>query len=81
MISFGGYSPVRLKERIKRLRSLTSHPFGVSVLLQGSHLPLPEAAFVNVCIEEQIPVWSFFRGDPTPYVEKAHKAGTKFVIK
>ena len=77
MISFGAYPPARLKERIKRLRSLTSHPFGVNVLLQGPRLPLPEAAFVDVCIEERIPVLSFFWGDPTPYVEKAHKAGIK----
>ena len=77
MISFGGYPPARLKERIKRLRSLTSRPFGVNVLLQGPNLPLPEAAFVDVCIEERVPVLSFFWGDPTPYVEKAHKAGIK----
>src|SRR5258707_13735697 len=51
MISFGGYPPARLKERIKRLRSLTSRRFGVNVLLQGPRLPLPEAAFVDVCIE------------------------------
>jgi nitronate monooxygenase len=67
MISFGGYPPARLKERIKRLRSLTSRPFGVNVLLQGPHLPLPEAAFVDVCIEERIPVLFFFWGDSDAY--------------
>src|ERR1700758_3137284 len=77
MISFGGYPPAKLKERIKRLRTLTSRPFGVNVLLQGPHLPLPKEAYVDVCIEERIPVLSFFWGDPTPYVEKAHKAGIK----
>jgi NAD(P)H-dependent flavin oxidoreductase YrpB (nitropropane dioxygenase family) len=77
MISFGGYPPSSLKERIKKLRSLTSRPFGVNVLLQGPRLPLPEAAYVDACIEERIPVLSFFWGDPTPYVEKAHKAGIK----
>jgi hypothetical protein len=60
MILFGGYPPAGLKERIKKLRSLTSRPFGVIVLLQGPHLLLPEATFVDVCIEEQIPVLSFF---------------------
>src|ERR1700760_400966 len=77
MISFGGYPPARLKDRIKRLRSFTSRPFGVNVLLQGPNLPLPEAAFADVCIEERVPVLSFFWGDPTPYVEKAHKGGIK----
>lgn len=77
IISFGGYAPPALKERIKKLRSLTSRPFGVNVLLDGPHLPLPEAAFVDVCIEERVPVLSFFWGDPTPYVEKAHRRGVK----
>jgi NAD(P)H-dependent flavin oxidoreductase YrpB (nitropropane dioxygenase family) len=33
MISFGGYPPPALKERIRMLRALTSRPFGVNVLL------------------------------------------------
>lgn len=77
IISFGGYPPPLLKERIRKLRSLTSQPFGVNVVLQGPHLPLPEAAFVDVCIEERVPLLSFFWGDPSPYVEKAHRAGVK----
>jgi NAD(P)H-dependent flavin oxidoreductase YrpB (nitropropane dioxygenase family) len=28
MISFGGYAPVALKERIRKLRTLTSKPLG-----------------------------------------------------
>lgn len=77
IISFGAYPPPALRERIKKLRSLTSRPFGVNILLGGPHLPLPEAAFVNICVEERVPVLSFFWGDPTPYVERAHKAGIK----
>src|SRR5215467_6201716 len=77
IISFGGYPPPALKERIKKLRSLTSRPFGVNILLEGPHSPLPEGVFVEACIEEQVPVLSFFWGDPTPYVEKAHKWNVK----
>ena len=77
IISFGAYPPPALRERIKKLRSLTSRPFGVNILLEGPHLPLPEVAFVNVCVEERVPVLSFFWGDPTPYVERAQKAGIK----
>ena len=77
MISFGGYAPPALRERIRKLRTLTSRPFGVNVLLGGPHLPLPEAAFVDVCVEERVPVLSLFWGDPGPYVERAHKAGIK----
>ena len=77
MISFGGYAPVALNERISKLRTLTSKPFGVNVLLQGPHLPLPESAFVDVCLEARVPLLSFFWGDCSQYVEKAHKLGTK----
>lgn len=62
MISFGGYAPVALKERISKLRTLTSKPFGVNVLLQGPLLPLPDSAFVDVCLDERVPVLSFFWG-------------------
>lgn len=75
LISFGGYPPPALRERIRKLRSLTSRPFGVNIILEGPRMPLPEAAFVEACIEERVPVLSFFWGDPTPYVERAHKAG------
>ena len=77
IISFGGYPPQALRERIRRLRTLTSRPFGVNILLEGPHMPVPEAAFVDACIDERVPVISFFWGDPTPYVEKAHKVGIK----
>jgi len=77
MISWGGYPPPALRERIRKLRTMTSKPFGVNILLEGPHLPLPESAYVDACIAERVPVLSFFWGDPTPYVEKAHKAGIK----
>ena len=77
MISFGGYPPVALRDRIRRLRELTSQPFAVNVLLDGPHLPFPADTLVQACIEERVPVLSFFWGDPTTYVEQAHKAGIK----
>ena len=77
IISFEGYSPAGLRERIRQLRTLTSRPFGVNVLLQGPHLPFSEADLVDACIEERVPMLSFFWCDPTPYVEKAQRAGIK----
>jgi NAD(P)H-dependent flavin oxidoreductase YrpB (nitropropane dioxygenase family) len=77
IISFGGYPPDILRDRIRTLRTLTSKPFGVNVLLDGPHMPLPASAFAEACIEEQVPVLSFFWGDPSPYVGKAHRAGIK----
>src|SRR6516225_8985308 len=60
IISFGAYPPPALKERIRKLRAMTSRAFGVNILLEGPHLPLPDSAFVDVCIEERVPLLSFF---------------------
>jgi enoyl-[acyl-carrier protein] reductase II len=60
IVSFAGYPPPALKERIRKLRTMTSRPFGVNIILGGPHLPLPESAFVDACIEDQVPLLSFF---------------------
>jgi nitronate monooxygenase len=75
IMSFGGYPPPLLRQRIRRLRELTERPFGVNVLLSGVRLPCTQDDVVAVCIEERIPVLSFFWGDPSPYVARAHAAG------
>lgn len=62
--------PPFLRQEIRRLRALTEKPFGVNFLLE---FPVEEQVYV--CIEEQVPVLSFFWGDPSPYVARAHAAG------
>lgn len=66
--------PSFLRQEIRRLRELTEKPFGVNVLLE-----FPAEEPVNVCIEERVPVLSFFWGDPSPYVARAHVAGLKVI--
>jgi NAD(P)H-dependent flavin oxidoreductase YrpB (nitropropane dioxygenase family) len=66
------YPPPLLRQAIRRLRDLTDRPFGVNFVL---HFPHEEQ--VAVCLEERVPVLSFFWGDPTPFVERAHAAGIK----
>jgi nitronate monooxygenase len=72
IMSFSRKHPPVLRQEIRRLRELTDKPFGVNLLL---HFPVEE--HVNACIEERVPVLSFFWGDPSPYVERAHAAGIK----
>jgi nitronate monooxygenase len=62
--------PPVFRDMIRQVRSLTDKPFGVNLLL---HFPVEE--LVTVCLEERVPVLSFFWGDPAPYVERAHAAG------
>jgi NAD(P)H-dependent flavin oxidoreductase YrpB (nitropropane dioxygenase family) len=64
--------PPLFRQEIRRVRALTDRPFGVNLIL---HFPVEN--HVAVCLEERVPVLSFFWGDPTPYVGRAHAAGVK----
>ncbi len=79
IMSFSGNPPPVLREQIRHLRSLTSNPFGVNVLLSGPHLPFSVDALIDLCLDERVPVLSTFWGDPTPYVDRAHAAGVKLI--
>jgi NAD(P)H-dependent flavin oxidoreductase YrpB (nitropropane dioxygenase family) len=74
LISFGGYPPELLRALIHRVRELTSRPFGINMILE-----FPADASVDVCLEENVPVLSFFWGDPSRFVERAHGAGAKVI--
>ncbi len=74
LISFGGNPPDLLRQQIQRLRQLTARPFGVNMILE-----FPVDEHVAVCLEERIPVVSFFWGDPSRFVERAHAAGAKVI--
>jgi NAD(P)H-dependent flavin oxidoreductase YrpB (nitropropane dioxygenase family) len=79
IMSFSANPPPVLRDEIRHLRSLTSKPFGVGVLLSGPHLPFSVDSIVDVCLEERVPVLLTFWGDPTPYVARAHAAGVKVI--
>jgi NAD(P)H-dependent flavin oxidoreductase YrpB (nitropropane dioxygenase family) len=64
--------PPLFRQEIRRVRALTDRPFGVNLIL---HFPVED--HVAVCLEERVPVLSFFWGDPTPYVGRAHAAGVR----
>jgi nitronate monooxygenase len=68
------YPPPLLRQQLRYLRDLTDKPLGVNFML---HFPHEEN--VAVCLQERVPVLSFFWGGPTPYVEPAHAVGIKVV--
>jgi nitronate monooxygenase len=61
-----------LRQAIRRVRQLTDKPFGVNLLL---HFPCDEG--VTVCVEERVPVLSFFWGDPASFIARVHAVGGK----
>jgi len=55
---------------IRGIRALTAKPFGVNFVLHR----LDVDAF-EVALAERVPVFSFFRGDPSVAIARAHRAG------
>jgi len=65
----------QVRPRIQQARALTNKPFGVNVILAR----LQEGQ-IEACLDERVPLIVFFWGDPTPYVEQAHRRGTKVFV-
>lgn len=58
------------RQVIRKTRSLTGRPFGVNLVLAW-----PQAERLAICLEEGVPIISFFYGDPSQYIERVHAAG------
>jgi nitronate monooxygenase len=63
-----------VRQQIRDLRSLTSRPFGVNL-----NLEFPQEERLAVCLDERVPVISFFWRDPSSLVPRA-KAGGAIVM-
>jgi nitronate monooxygenase len=59
---------------IRKIRTLTDSPFGVNFVLHF----LDEDTF-QACLDEKVPIFSFFRGDAQAAVERAHNVGAKTI--
>jgi NAD(P)H-dependent flavin oxidoreductase YrpB (nitropropane dioxygenase family) len=75
VLGMGGLPEPLIRAEIARTRGLTDQPFGVNIIL-----PLVEDEAQILCtLDEAVPVLVLFWGDPAPYVERAHAAGTRLV--
>jgi NAD(P)H-dependent flavin oxidoreductase YrpB (nitropropane dioxygenase family) len=59
-----------VRRQIRETRALTSKPFGVNL-----NLEFPQQERLEVCLEERVPVISFFWRDPSALVQRAKAAG------
>ncbi len=65
--------PDGLRALIGAIKSMTSRPFGVNFITQFA-----TDAHIDVCIEENVPVVSFFWNEPPKgFISKLHNAGLK----
>jgi NAD(P)H-dependent flavin oxidoreductase YrpB (nitropropane dioxygenase family) len=59
-----------LRRQIRETRALTSRPFGVNL-----NLDFPQEERLAACLDERVPVISFFWRDPSFLVPRAHAGG------
>src|SRR5215813_12243020 len=75
VLGMGGLPAPYIRQQIRQTRTLTNKPFGVNIIL-----PLLQEGQIETCLDEKVPILILFWGDPKPYVEEAHKRGTKVFI-
>ncbi len=63
--------PETVRDLIRQMHQLTARPFGVNLILQW-----PQEERLQACLEEGVPIVSFFWGDPSPYIAAVHAAGS-----
>jgi NAD(P)H-dependent flavin oxidoreductase YrpB (nitropropane dioxygenase family) len=59
-----------IRRQVRETRALTSRPFGVNL-----NLDFPQEDRLTVCLEERVPIISFFWRDPSPLVQRAKTGG------
>jgi NAD(P)H-dependent flavin oxidoreductase YrpB (nitropropane dioxygenase family) len=70
MLALWGADLDTVRRRIRETRALTSKPFGVNL-----NLEFPQQERLDVCLEERVPVISFFWRDPSALVQRTKAAG------
>jgi nitronate monooxygenase len=71
MLSVTWREPAEIRSLLRKIRELTARPFGVNLILAWD---MRER--LDVCLEEGVPVVSFFWGDPSPFLGSVHEAGS-----
>jgi NAD(P)H-dependent flavin oxidoreductase YrpB (nitropropane dioxygenase family) len=70
MLALSWTEPSDVRRVIRETRGLTQRPFGINLVLDW-----PQEERLAICLEEQVPVISFFFGNALPFVERIHSAG------
>ena len=73
IIAAGKMTGEEVREEIRRVRTLTSRPFGVNVMLLSPHAE----EIMRVIQEEKVPVVTTGAGNPGKYVEQLKAAGSR----
>ncbi len=72
MLALSWSSADDMRSEIRKTRELTVRPFGVNLVLHW-----PQEHRLAVCLEEGVPIISFFWGQAGRLIEVAHRGGAK----
>jgi NAD(P)H-dependent flavin oxidoreductase YrpB (nitropropane dioxygenase family) len=75
MLSVTWREPQDIRSLLRTIRELTDRPFGVNLVLAWDMRKRLE-----VCLEEGVPVVSFFWGDPSPFLGSVRQAGAAAML-
>lgn len=75
IIASGGMSADRLREEIRKVRSHTSKPFAVNLMLMMTNIP----ELVQVIVEEGVKIVTTGAGTPAPYMQTFKENGIKVI--
>ncbi len=70
MLALWRANETALRETIRYVKTRTDRPFGINL-----NMNWPQDERLEVCLEEEVPVVSFFWGDPGPLMHRASKGG------
>ncbi len=75
IIAAGHLTPDEVREQIRKVKELTSKPFGVNIMLMSPYVE----DIVKVVIEERVPVVTTGAGNPGKYVKAFKEANIKVI--
>ena len=70
MLSITWRSPEEVRRLLREIRQLTGKPIGVNQVLRWD-----PGDRIEICLQEGVRIFSFFWGDPAPYIDFLHQAG------
>ncbi len=83
VLGFSGAPPEHIARLVAATRELTDRPFGVNMIIAGLEDPTVAGRIrtsVRAMIEQRVAVLVLFWGDPSEFVDEAHRVGTRVLV-
>jgi nitronate monooxygenase len=83
VLGFSGAPPEHIARIVNATRGLTARPFGVNMIIAGLDDPADADAIrtsVRTMIAQRVAALVLFWGDPSEFVDEAHRVGTRVLV-